>query len=127
MKVIVKKLEDTAIMPTFTHETSDSFYIYSLDQITIHDAQIRPVRTGLSFTIPSGYYIEIIQYPVLSQMTKLRQIEPVLYWESWRSGELVIHIENYDKMGKDYLIKKGQKIAQGRLRKIEPLELELWK
>jgi dUTP pyrophosphatase len=56
----VKRLTQSAILPTKSHETDAGWDLYSPEYRVIEPGAIKRVRTGIAVEIPSGHYGQIL-------------------------------------------------------------------
>lgn len=125
MKLKVKKLHPDALVPSYATEGSVAFDIASLEQITILPGETHAIRTGLSFELEPGYELEIRPRSGLSLNSKIRISNSPGTVDSDFRGEVKILVDNLmTKFPNPYIISKGQRIAQGIIRKVDQVEFE---
>ena len=124
MKLNVKKLDQNALFPSYDSPRTESFTLFALDDVTIHERSLKLIRTGLSIEIPEGYELEVRMRPILAIQTKLRIPDGMAIFDSSNNGkEVSFYFENTNKgFSEDFRVKRGQKIAFARLRKVEKVE-----
>jgi dUTP pyrophosphatase len=119
----IKKLDPTAILPSYATEGSAAFDISSLEQITILPGQTVKVRTGLAFEVPEGYELEIRPRSGLSLNSKIRLSNSPGTIDSDYRGEVHFILDNLmTKFPNPYTVIKGQRLGQGILRKVDRVE-----
>lgn len=114
--VKVQLLYDDAEMPVRKHPTDAGMDIHSYEEVLLkaydpNDAEERhraTIKTGLAFEIPVGTGFFVWDRSGLSARDGIHRVAGVLD-ESFR-GELKIALVNLSN--KDYLIRKGERIAQ---------------
>lgn len=148
MIVKIKKLHEDAIVPEYQTEGSAGFDLHALEDITIYPGDTELIKTGLSFEIPVGYELQIRPRSGMSLKTKFRVANSPGTVDADFRGEVCIIGENtgelrwvesneeieihgalstvsmvipQTKTDPEYLIeiKKGDRIAQGVLQKVE--------
>src|ERR1019366_4355871 len=114
MKVKVKKLHELAQIPSYGTEHAAGFDISSIEQVVIQPGQTLKVRTGLSFEIEPGYYMDIRPRSGLSSKTQIRLSNAPGVIDSDYRGEVMFILDNLmGKFPEPYTIKIGEKLGQG--------------
>lgn len=140
--VRVKKLHPDAAIPQYARPGDAGFDLVAVEDVLIRPGESASVPTGLAFEIPPGYEIQIRPRSGISSRTKLRISNTPGTIDSGYRGEVKVlfdNIENvfvsyYDKASNEvklvngdderinaevpkntYLIRKGDRIAQGVL------------
>lgn len=115
----VKKLSQTATLPTRTRATDAGWDIYTDQKITIPANTVKAVSTNVACEIPEGYYLKIEERSGFSLENTLKLKAGVV--DSEYRGEIRIVFQNAG----DYpiAIEKGAKIAQMILHTLTPTEL----
>ncbi|MCY3067628.1 MULTISPECIES: dUTP diphosphatase [Aerococcus] len=106
-KLEVKRLSNTAKLPTKAYSNDAGFDIYANEMMTVYEGQSQKVKTGLAISIPKGYFGRLVSRSGLSSQTSLRIIEGTI--DSGYTGEVSVLC---DCINDYYKIKKGDKIAQ---------------
>ena len=115
LRLEVKKLSESAKLPTKAHATDAGWDLYCDEDALIKVGQTAVLKTGVALGIPSGYYGKIEDRSSLASVG-LRTGAGVV--DSGYNGEIKIVIHNLNNgndsthVGQGYQIKKGQKIAQ---------------
>jgi dUTP pyrophosphatase len=143
IKLKFKKLTDTAIIPTQSHD-GDMFDIDSDEDITINSFEAKIIHTNIAFDIPKGYRIKVFSRSSLPLKKRLIVSNSVgIIDPGYKDGVgLICHslpitpcdekseIKNTFMLFDNLLfnnpieIHKGDKIAQFQLEKIVDFELE---
>lgn len=123
MKLKIKRLTDSAIIPSYAHEGDAGLDLYSNMACSLEQGQRMLIKTGISVKIPKGYVGLVWPRSGLS-VTKGVDILAGVIDSSYR-GEIGIVLLNtgYD----DVMISKGDRIAQLLIQPIEivtPQEVE---
>lgn len=106
--VKVKKLNSDAIIPNYAHPGDAGLDIYSCEDCIIKAGERYLVSTGLSMELPEGYVAFIKDKSGISSKFGITHLAGVI--EYTYRGEYKIALLNTSK--EDYIIKKGDKIAQ---------------
>jgi len=115
VEVSVKRLVEEAILP-FKATVGSAFWdISAKEDTSLKSNLVTPVPTGLAFEVPSGYEIEIRPRSGLSLHKILIANSPGTLDSDYR-GELKVPLLNLGN--KDYLIRKGDRVAQIGVRPI---------
>lgn len=140
MNLPIKKLHPEAILPTYGTNLSAGFDLYALNDTVIIPGGVSVIQTGLAVQIPVGYEIQIRPRSGLSLKTKLRLPNSPGTIDADYRNDVGVILENtnpaspylvdffFDIQGKKttidgfdsvpmgtYLIRKGERIAQGVL------------
>lgn len=112
MHVKVKKLTETAKLPTRGSVFSAGFDLYADNNvdITIHPHETRKIGTGLALEIPDGYYGAIFARSGLATKEGLRPANCVGVCDSDYRGEYIVAIHN--DSNEDRIIEPKERIAQ---------------
>ena len=115
----VKKLNNSAILPTKAYNTDAGYDFYSLQEDIIYPFHVKQVKTGIAMEIPTGYYMQlesrssiVINYDV--------HVGAGIIDSAYR-GEIIICM--YNPSDHIFHFQIGTKIAQGILHKVEDTEL----
>lgn len=115
MSIKVKKLDPHVILPSYATPEASCFDIRSNENVTIKYGKTKLVKTGLVFDLDKGYELEIRQRSGLSiQYPNYINNAPGTIDSDFR-GELLIIINNSNFEKLDFIIKKGDRIAQGKI------------
>lgn len=122
----VKRLHADAVLPTFAHEGDACFDIHSVEDGVLYSrgdtfGQGRAFRTGLAFDIPEGYVLNIYSRSGMGFTNSVRLGNSVGVIDQSYKGELKIKLQNDG--ASEYRVRKGDRIAQGRLEYVVPTEI----
>ena len=118
----LKKLRSDAKLPSYAHPGDAGMDIYSSEDVLIIAGKTKIISTGLSFEIPYGFEMQIRPKSGLSLNFGLTILNSPGTLDAGYRGELKILV--FNTSDKDYEVKKGQKIAQGIVSKIELVDIE---
>ena len=111
MKVKVKKLTDSAIIPTFGSEESAGGDLYNAgEDVAIAPAQTVLIGTGLAVEIPEGYVGLVYARSGLATKSGLAPANKVGVIDSDYRGEIKVALFNHS--GETRTVAKGERIAQ---------------
>jgi len=121
MKLGFKKMHKDAIIPSYGHEGDSCMDLYVVDGREIFSGEVVMLSTGLSFDIPTGYFIDIRprSSAVKNQLIILNAPGTI---DSLYTGIVYIGIKNIGD--RSYTVKKGDRLAQMRLEKTITIELQ---
>ena len=110
--------EEGAKIPTYAHGKGDScFDIYSNECETVLAHTIVLVNAGIRFEIPRGYSVDICPKSGLALKHGITVLNTPGQIDSSYRGEIGVILHNVSN--KDFFVSEGDKIAQGRLVKVE--------
>jgi len=121
VKVLIKKVVDDAILPSYAHEGDAGMDVYSAENKIISPGERTLVRTGVCFAIPKGYVGLVMDKSGIVSKTGLKTVAGVI--DSGYRGELLVSLIHLGK--EPYEVKKNVKIAQMLVKTVESPELEL--
>lgn len=117
----IKKLNPNAKTPTFGTKGAACFDLYAVEDVFIGSGDTKPVPTGLAFEVPEGFCLTI--YSRSSSFSKLGlTIIPLIVDSDYR-GEVMVFARYEERYPGYRLIKKGQRIAQFKIERLEPTEI----
>ena len=122
MKVkIINKSKNN--LPFYATKGSAGMDVYSNEELELGPLSTTIVKTGLFVKIPEGYEIQVRPRSGLSAKSSLRIANSPGTIDSDYLGEIGIIIDNISDTY-HHLIKKGERIAQLVLKKVEQIEWE---
>lgn len=127
MKLKVKKLHPDAIIPKYATEGSACFDLHAIIDITENKLveYSKPVSfgTGLAFEIPVGYVMEVYSRSGHGFNSHTRLANCVGIIDSDYRGEVQVKLVN-DILHTPLLVKRGDRIAQAKITKLEQATFE---
>ncbi len=115
LEIKVKKIREDAKMPSYAHPGDAGMDLYSIESYIIPPHEKKIVQTGISMEIPEGYFGSIRDRSGLAAKYGIHALGGVI--DSGYRGEIGVILIN---LGKErFEIKKGDKIAQLLIQKIE--------
>lgn len=119
MKIQIQKINPEAKLPSFAYEGDAGMDIFACEDRQIAPMERVAIGTGLRIAVPEGYAGFIWDKSGLALNHGLHTLAGVL--DSGYRGELKVVLLN---LGQEmYQIKKGQKIAQLIIKKVERPEI----
>lgn len=119
MKLPVKRLNETAKLPTYAHKGDAGMDLYASEDMVLNPNEVVSVPTGLAFEIPEGFVGLIWDKSGLSLKQGLKTMGGVI--DSGYRGETKVVIINLGK--EPYHIKKHTKIAQMLIQPVQSCEI----
>lgn len=121
MILSIKKLNPNAKTPTFGTKGAACFDLFASEDVFIGSGDTKGVPTGLAFEVPEGFCLTI--YSRSSSFSKLGlTIIPLIVDSDYR-GEVMVFARYEERYPGYRLIKKGQRIAQFKIERLEPTEI----
>lgn len=110
-EIKAKKLHLDAIIPKRNNPTDSGLDLHALEDTLIKkDGSTSLVKTGISFEIPPGYEVQVRPRSGISLKTGMRISNAPGTVDSSYRGDCSVLIYSCDS--KEYLVKKGDRIAQ---------------
>jgi len=119
MRLKIKKLNKDAVSPKYALTGDAGMDLFSCEDLVIKSGERGGVSTGISFEVPEGYVGLVWDKSGLAFKNGIHTMAGVL--DSGYRGELKIALINFGE--EDFIIKKGQKVAQLLIQKIENPEI----
>lgn len=120
MKVLIQKLDPSAVVPSYAYDGDAGMDLFSFEDKLIDPGERVSIRTGLKFAIPKGYAGFVWDKSGLALKHHLKTMAGVL--DSNYRGELLVVLTNLGKS--EYKVEKGSKIAQLVVKPIACAEIE---
>ena len=116
----IKKLNPAAKAPSYAHHGDAGLDLYSAEDKIIKPNERAIVKTGIAMEIPHGYAGLVWDKSGIATKGGLKVLGGVI--DCNYRGESLVAIVNLSD--KDYEVKKGEKIAQMLIQKVEHMEIE---
>lgn len=120
MKIKIKKLHPNAIIPSYAHEGDAGIDLYSIENLILKPNHRAKIKTGISIEIPKGY-VSLIWDKSGIGSKGIKTLGGVI--DCNYRGEYIVILINLSS--KNFEIKKGQKIAQLLIQKVENPKMEI--
>ncbi|GED66768.1 deoxyuridine 5'-triphosphate nucleotidohydrolase [Brevibacillus reuszeri] len=135
-QVKIKKLHEDAVIPKYARAMDAGFDLVAVEDTLVAPGQSAKIPTGLAFALPEGFELQVRPRSGIGAKTKLRLSNAPGTVDAGYRGEVCVLIDNIrfpsEKKGNvcldagekevtvgqevdahSYLIKKGDRIAQG--------------
>lgn len=117
MKIKIKRMTDTAILPTKAHPTDACFDIYAdvmalrqEKEILINPHETVKIPTGFATNLPHGYFAAVFARSGLATNQGLRPANCVAVIDEPYTGEWIVPLHN--DTDKPRIVNQGDRIAQ---------------
>lgn len=107
MEIKVKKIHPDAIVPSFANQTDAGMDLFSIEDVILKPGELQKIKTGLAIELPEGY-VSLVWDKSGIASKYIKTVAGVI--DAGYRGEYLIALINLGK--DDYLIRKGDKIAQ---------------
>lgn len=147
MSIKIKRLHPDAVIPKYVHAGDSGFDLVAVDDVIVEPGKTVKVPTGIAFELPEGYELQIRPRSGITLKTKLRvqlgtcdagyrgevgvivdNIAPLNTEIPSDYGPVMISGDIYRMTGDlprfSYIIRKGDRIAQGVIAPIAKVEFE---
>jgi dUTP pyrophosphatase len=119
MKIFIKKIYLEAKLPSYAHPGDAGMDLFSAEDIAIDSGERIVCKTGVAVQMPQGYVGLIWDKSGIAAKSGIKTMGGVI--DSGYRGEIGVVMHN---LSKDvYNIKKGDKIAQMLIQKVEQPEI----
>jgi len=108
ISVYIKKLKESATIPTRATDTDAGYDLYADQQGLIPAGERAIVGTNIAIAIPPGYYGRVAPRSGLAVKKGIDVLAGVV--DSGYRGEVGVVLQNLSK--EDFLFKKGDRVAQ---------------
>ncbi len=114
MNLYIKKIEESAVLPTRAHKEDAGADLYSFGEQTVAPGETKKLHTGIAMQIEEGYAFLIRDKSSIGSigLTTLGGVIDAGY-----RGEVMVIMHNLTTTSYTFL--HGQKIAQALIQKIE--------
>lgn len=121
MKLEIKKITESAIVPNFAHSTDAGMDIYADEMVELRAGKRTIVSTGIAMAIPEGCVGLIWDKSGISTKKGVKTIAGVI--DAGYRGEIKVAILN--TADETRIFNPGEKIAQMLIQKIEHPEVSI--
>jgi len=119
VNVKVKKLHSDAVIPAYTLSGDAGLDLRSVEDMVLKPGDRRAVPTGLAFELPEGYVALIWDKSGLALNQGVKTMGGVIEY-TYRGEYKIIILNTSDS---DFIIKKGDKIAQMLIQPVVSAEI----
>lgn len=147
-QVKIKQLHDDAVIPKYARAMDAGFDLVAVEDILIAPGQSAKIPTGLAFALPEGFELQVRPRSGIGAKTKLRLSNAPGTVDAGYRGEVCVLMDNIRTLSNQvghvcldanekevtvdqevdahsYLIKKGDRIAQGVIGIVPIAEFEV--
>ncbi len=124
MKLKIEKLDKTSKSPGYAHIGDAGLDLYSAVDCILRPSERRKVPTGIKIAIPEGYAGFVQPKSGLAIKNGLSLVNTPGLIDSGYRGEISAVLINLDPE-KNFIIKRGDKICQLVIQKVEDVEIEI--
>ena len=122
LTIKVKRLTDTAKLPTYAHEGDACFDLYADSVTSSHGGTVFTCGTGLAVDIPQGYALMVYSRSGHGFKNNMRLANCVGVIDSGYRGELMVKLTCDRQI--QYTPKQGDRVAQAMLIKVPSVHIE---
>ena len=123
MEIRIKKLDENVILPEYKTNGSAGMDICANENAIIQAGQIKLISTGIAVAIENGFEVQVRARSGLSTKHGITCINGIGTIDSDYRGEIGVPLINLGKS--DFIINKGDRIAQLVVNKIEQPEIKV--
>jgi len=120
MKIKIKKLHKDAIVPRYAYSDDAAMDLYSIEDVLLKPGEHKTVCTGIATEFPPDYAALIWGKSGLASKKGIGTLAGVI--DCGYRGEWKVVVFNFSN--EDYLVKKGEKIAQFLIQPVAHMEVE---
>ncbi|WP_411504282.1 dUTP diphosphatase [Brevibacillus centrosporus] len=147
-QVKIKKLHPDAVIPQYARAMDAGFDLVAVEDVLVAPGESVKVPTGLAFALPEGFELQVRPRSGISAKTKLRLSNAPGTIDAGYRGEVAILVDNTREASRtyknvcldasekevtvdqevdthSYLIKKGDRLAQGVIAIVPVAQFEL--
>ena len=124
IKLKIQKLDKTLKTPEYAHKGDAGLDLYSALDCILRPYERRKVPTGIKIAIPEGYAGFVQPKSGLAIKNGLSLVNTPGLIDSGYRGEVCAILINLDP-DEDFIIKRGDKICQLVIQKVENVEIEI--
>ena len=122
MKIKIQKINPEAIIPHYIHKGDAGLDLYSIEDVIVAAGERKLVGTGFKVEIPMGYEMQVRPKSGLAANYGITVLNTPGTIDCGYRGEVKVIIFNSSK--ENYQVKRGEKIAQAVIAKVEEAEIE---
>ncbi|NBD14911.1 MAG: dUTP diphosphatase [Cyanobacteria bacterium] len=122
MKLKIKKIHESAIIPSYAHQGDVGMDLYSIDEVEIASGETTLIHTGITIELPQGTEAQIRPRSGLALKHSVTVLNtPGTIDEGYR-GEIGVILINHGKSA--FKVAKGMKIAQMVIKPVLYVEVD---
>ena len=121
----IKKLNNDALIPEYQSKGAAGFDLCAIEDLTLTQGKFALIPTGLAFSIKKGYEIQVRPRSGLALKHGITVLNTPGTVDSDYRGEIKVILINLGN--EDFVIKKGERIAQAVLCKVKQAKIKIVK
>lgn len=110
MKLKIKKIDDSAIIPNYAHSTDSGMDLYSIEDKIIRPGETALIKTGLKIELPQNTEAQIRPKSGIALKNSVTVLNTPGTIDEGYTGEIQVILINHGE--RLYKVNKGEKIAQ---------------
>jgi len=110
MKLKIKKINDSAIIPNYAHSTDSGMDLYSIEDKIIRPNETALIKTGLKIELPPNTEAQIRPKSGIALKNSVTVLNTPGTIDEGYTGEIQVILINHGE--RLYKVNKGKKIAQ---------------
>lgn len=122
MKIKIKKIKSEAIIPRYAHYGDAGMDLFSCEEYVLKPGERKLISTGIKVEFPVGYEMQIRPRSGLALKNGISIVNSPGTIDSGYRGEIGVILINHGL--ENFNIKRGDKVAQAVLNKVEIAEIE---
>jgi len=122
MKLKIKKLYEGAIIPAYANHGDAGLDLFSCSECLLNPGKRELIKTGISLEVPLGYEMQVRPRSGLALKKGISIVNSPGTIDAGYRGEIGVILINHGE--ENFEVKKGDKIAQMVLNKIEIADIE---
>lgn len=122
MKIKIQKISAEAVVPHYVHKGDAGMDLYAVESAELMSGERKMIGTGLKFEIPMGFELQVRPKSGLAANFGITVLNTPGTVDCGYRGEVKVILFNSSK--DSYQVKKGEKIAQAVIAKVEEAEIE---
>ncbi len=119
LQVQVKKLQSDAMLPSYAYPWDAGMDVYAVEDTLVRKGKRTTVPTGIAMELPDGYVSLVWDKSGIAFKAGITTIGGVI--DAGYRGEYLVGVVNLGD--KDYLFKKGEKVAQVLIQPVARVEI----
>ena len=121
LEIKIKKINSEAILPNYVHKGDAGMDLFSCENYILGSGERKVFGIGLKVEIPEGYEMQIRPKSGLASKYGITVLNTPGTIDSCYRGEVGVILVNHGH--ENYEIKKGEKIAQAVINKVEAVKI----
>lgn len=122
MKLKIKKIDDSAIIPNYAHNTDSGMDLYSIEDKIIRPGETALIKTGLKIELPQNTEAQIRPKSGIALKHSVTVLNTPGTIDEGYTGEIQVILINHGE--RVYKVNKGEKIAQLVVMPVIRVEIE---